>query len=430
MTAEEAGPRRRRDHEGWSPVWARVRAAVLAPRDAREDGPRNRRALAFDLLVAVAATVAELSLLLDDGHTARVSTVLLAVGSGALLTARRRAPWLVLLATLALAGTLMATGDAPAGVPVLVALYSIGERDDWRLGLVAFVPTSVLLAVWSIVSVPVTAGALALGCYARTRRRYVRALEERARHLQRERDQLARIAAHEERASIARELHDIVAHSVTVMLLGVRGARDVLRTSPDRADDTLARVETSGEQSLTELRRMLTVLRAPGTPADSRPAPCLGDLDGLVAEYGAAGIPVELRVTGERRPLPGGLELSAYRIIEEALTNAVKHAHPSQVTVGLAYGDQGIDIEVVNDGTATEPMRAAAFGAAANAPVAVPENVPGNAPGNAPVTVGPAGHGLIGMRERAAVLGGELAFGPRPGGGFRVAVRLPETSTG
>ncbi|MBL7502664.1 sensor histidine kinase [Frankia sp. CNm7] len=390
MTTQAVGPGR-----------PRARAAALA---------RGRRALAFDLLVAAAATVAELSLLLDDDHTARVSTVLLAAASGGALLARRRAPWIVLAAVAGLAGALVGTGDSPGGVPVLVALFTIAERDEWRRSLAALVPVAVFLAALSIVSVPVTAGVWALGAYAQTRRRYVRALEERAEHLERERAQLVRIAAHEERASIARELHDIVAHSVTVMLLGVRGARDVLRTSPDRADDTLAQVERSGEQSVAELRRMLTVLRAPGTPADSRPAPSLRDLDGLVAEYRAAGLPVELRVTGKRTTLPGGLELSAYRIVEEALTNAVRHACPSRVTVELAYHDRRLDLEVLDDGTASRSARAPAAG-----------DTPGDPPGGGTVT----GHGLIGMRERAAVLGGELDVGPRPGGGFRVAARLP-----
>ncbi|MCK9926610.1 histidine kinase [Frankia sp. Mgl5] len=399
MTIEVAGLRRLR---------ARAVAAACV-RDTGRGYRWDRRALGFDLLVAVAATIAELSLLLNDDHAARVSTVLLAVSSGGALIARRQAPWMPLLATLALAGALVATGDAPGGVPVLAALFTIAERGDWRRSLAALVPTAVLLALLSIVSVPVTAGVWALGMYAQTRRRYVRALEERADRLRREQEQLARIAVHEERASIARELHDIVAHSVTVMLLGVRGARDVLRTSPDRADDTLALVEKSGEQSLTELRRMLTVLRAPGTPADSRPAPSLRDLEGLVAEYRAAGLPVELRVTGEPVSLPDGVELSAYRIIEEALTNAVKHARPSQVMVALVYRDRSLGLEVTNDGTATESAWVPILGDI----------------GDAPATNESARHGLIGMRERASVLGGELEFGHQRDGWFRVAARLP-----
>jgi signal transduction histidine kinase len=244
------------------------------------------------------------------------------------------------------------------------------------------------------------AGALAvgiwgLGAYAQTRRRYRRELAERAAHAEREREQLARIAVHEERASIARELHDIVAHSVSVMLVGVRGARDVLRTSPDVADDTLARVETSGEQSLVELRRVLALLREPAHGPESRPQPSLAQLDQLVADYRDAGLPVRLEVTGERKPLPGGVELSVYRIVQEALTNALKHARPSRVIVTLAFRRSALELEVINDGTGT---------------------------GNGPAA---PGHGIVGMRERVTLLGGELETGPRARGGYRVAARLP-----
>jgi signal transduction histidine kinase len=189
--------------------------------------------------------------------------------------------------------------------------------------------------------------------------------------------------AMEERAAIARELHDIVAHSVTVMLLGVRGAHDVLRTQPAAAEAALAQVEASGERSLAELRRMLGLLRG---EAPMRPQPSLAELGDLVAEHRAAGLPVRLEITGATRPLPGGVELSAYRIVQEALTNAVKHGRPSRVVVTVAFRGSRLDIEVVDDGG--------------------------------------AGWGLAGMRERVALLGGELETG-RAAGGYRVAARLP-----
>ena len=196
-------------------------------------------------------------------------------------------------------------------------------------------------------------GIWGLGAYAQTQRRYRHELQERAASAEREREQLARIAVHEERASIARELHDIVAHSVSVMLVGVRGARDVLRTSPDAAEDTLARVERSGEQSLAELRRILALLREPEQRAESRPQPSLAELDELVASYRAAGLPVRLEVIGEPTPLPSGVELSVYRIVQEALTNALKHSDPTNVTVTLAFRDARLELEVVDDGTPT-----------------------------------------------------------------------------
>ena len=178
----------------------------------------------------------------------------------------------------------------------------------------------------ALVAVLCCVGVWALGAYVQTRRRYLQEQRDRAADLEREREQLARIAEHEERASIARELHDIVAHSVTVMLVGVRGARDVLRSNPRVADETLARVETSGEQSLAELRRILALMRGPEHGAEARPQPSLGQLADLVTEYRDAGLPVRLTVTGEPRSLPGGIELSVYRIVQEALTNALKHA--------------------------------------------------------------------------------------------------------
>ena len=235
-------------------------------------------------------------------------------------------------------------------------------------------------------------GAWGAGVYVETRRRYRRELRER---VEREREQLAQIAAHEERASIARELHDIVAHSVSVMLVGVRGARDVLRTSPDVADETLASVETSGEQSIAELRRILVLLREPERTAESRPQPSLAEVDELVAAFRDAGMPVRLETVGERQRLPDGVELSVYRIVQEALTNVLKHSHPTRVTVTLAFRDQRLEVEVVDDGLPVGD------GAAAT------------------------GHGIVGMRERVALLGGQLETGRRAGGGFRVAARLP-----
>jgi signal transduction histidine kinase len=178
------------------------------------------------------------------------------------------------------------------------------------------------------------------------------------------------------------------------MLVGVRGARDALRTSPEVAEETLARVERSGEQSLAELRRILALLREPAQRAESRQQPSLAELDDLVASYRAAGLAVRLEVIGEPTPLPSGVELSVYRIVQEALTNALKHADPTTVTVTLGYSDARLELEVVDDGTPT-------LGAAT------------------------AGQGLIGMRERVALLRGELESGPREGGGFRVAARLP-----
>jgi signal transduction histidine kinase len=377
-----------------------------------ERRPRGRRSLAFDVVLALVATAAELAQVVGATGTPRAPALVLAVVAGGALAVRRGAPLVVLATTVAATVAIVTLGEDPAGLSVLIALYTTAEMCERRVSLAALAPTVAIAAVVSaatadtegrqtsawfgaiIVSV-LLVGIWGLGAYAQTRRRYRHELEERAAYAEREREQLARIAVHEERASIARELHDIVAHSVSVMLVGVRGARDVLRMSPDAADDTLARVERSGEQSLAELRRILTLLREPKQIAESHPQPSLADLDDLVASYRAAGLPVRLEVTGEPLPLPGGIELSVYRIVQEALTNVLKHTDPVTVTVTLTFRDSRLELEVVDDGT--------------------------------PRTLGEAtiGQGIIGMRERVALVGGELESGRREGGGFRVAATLP-----
>lgn len=352
------------------------------------------RPVLFDIALAAAATVVEVGLLFNDGTEAVPLPIAVTVLTGAMLLARRRFGVTVIAVTVASAAALTAAGYSPGGALPVVALWSLAETRDRRVSLAVLAPVAVFLEVDSVSSPPVSIGAWMLGAYMQTRRRYVRAVEERAATLEREREQLDLIAAQRERGAIARELHDIVAHSVTVILIGVRGARDVLETEPRVAAETLERVETSAEQSLAELRRILVLLRGQD-PAETRPQPSLADLDELVAGYRAAGLPVRLEIAGERLGLPSGVELSAYRIIEEALTNALKHAGATTVTVELSYGGADLEVRVHDDGTGT-----------------------GEPPG-------PGGHGLVGMRERAAVLGGELEAGPAPGGGFRVAARLP-----
>jgi signal transduction histidine kinase len=377
-----------------------------------ERWPRGRRSFAFDLALALLATVAELAQVIGATGAPSGPALVLAIVAGGALVLRRAAPLAVLATTGAALVAIVALGDDPSFVSGMIALYTTAALCELRVSLAALVVTAAIAATGSavtadapgretsawfgaIIAATLTVGIWGLGAYAQTRRRYRRELEERAGFAEREREQLARIAVHEERASIARELHDIVAHSVSVMLVGVRGARDALRTSPDAADETLARVERSGEQSLAELRRILALLREPTQRAESRPQPSLAELDELVASYRAAGLPVRLEVIGEPMPLPGGVELSVYRIVQEALTNTLRHSNPTNVTVTLGYRDARLELEVVDDGT--------------------------------PTRVGEAttGQGLVGMRERVALLGGELETGHREGGGFRVAARLP-----
>lgn len=357
-------------------------------------GPRAaHRPVLFDIALAVAATVVEVGLLFNDSTRPAPLPIAATVLTGAVLLARRRFGVAVTVVTVAMAAAVTAAGYSPGGAPAVVALWSLAETRDRRVSLAVLAPVAVFLEVDNVCSPPVSIGAWILGAYMQTRRRYVRAVEERAATLEREREQLDLIAAQRERGAIARELHDIVAHSVTVMLIGVRGARDVLETEPHVAARTLERVETSAEQSLAELRRILVLLRGQHA-AETRPQPALADLDEMVAGYRAAGLPVRLEITGEPLDLPGGVELSAYRIIEEALTNALKHAGATLATVRLSYGGAELEVRVHDDGTGTgEP--------------------------------GHGGHGLVGMRERVAVLGGDLETGRVPGGGFQVVARLP-----
>ena len=222
----------------------------------------------------------------------------------------------------------------------------------------------------------------------------VRDRERRAHVVERERDLAAREAVVEERARIARELHDAIAHNVSMMVVQAGAERRVLDEEQSSTRDVLQTVESIGRDALTEMRRLVGMLR---TDDDDplTPQPGLGDVPRLVEQIRAAGLPVDLRVEGEPRELPVGLELSAYRIVQEALTNALKHAGDAHATVHVRYGDDSLELEVVDNGV----------GAAAR--------------------VDSGGHGLVGMRERVALYGGRFEAGRRPAGGFTVRVLLP-----
>jgi signal transduction histidine kinase len=211
---------------------------------------------------------------------------------------------------------------------------------------------------------------------------------------ERERDR----AVADERRRIAREMHDVVAHSVSVMVVQAGGARRILDRDPARAVEAAERIEHAGRTALVEMRRLLGVLH-PGEPdATVLPQPTLDAVDALVGRARDAGMPVEVEVAGERRPLPAGAEVAVYRIVQEALTNALKHAGGAATDVRLAWNDDALEVTIADRGRATP---------AAEAPL-------------------PSGsHGIVGMRERVRVYGGTLEAGPQPGGGFRVRARIP-----
>ncbi|HET6211660.1 MAG TPA: sensor histidine kinase [Micromonosporaceae bacterium] len=235
-----------------------------------------------------------------------------------------------------------------------------------------------------------------IGRTVHNRRAYTAALEERTRAAEENLRSLAGQAVADERRRIARELHDVVAHHVSVMGVLATGARRVLSRDPASADEALDTIEKTGRTVLREMRRLLTVLRTEAEPAaELAPQPGLAGIETLIEQVREAGLPVALRVEGEPSPLDPGVALTVYRIVQEALTNSLKHAGTATAGVRLDFGRQWLLLEVFDTG---------------------------RGPRLAPA---PLGHGLLGMRERVALYGGTLRTGPRPGGGFRVYAKIP-----
>lgn len=295
-----------------------------------------------------------------------------------------------------------------AFVALMVAVWIAGTIPEWRgavAGLIiglAFLNTANLrldAGVGSAIGNSIVCAGVWTASFLLSRRReQARELTERAERLERERETEARAAAAEERARIAREMHDVVAHSLSVMVVQAEAAEAMLDTDPERARRPLVAVQETGRSALTELRRMLGVLRemAEEGPALA-PQPGLAGLDALIEQVRAAGLPVELRIEGEPRPLPPGIDLSAYRIIQEGLTNTLKHAGPARAEVVVRYGPREVELAVRDDGRGFDPRSNG------------------------------AGHGLVGMRERVALYGGRLSAGPRPAPerGFAMTAALP-----
>jgi signal transduction histidine kinase len=326
---------------------------------------------------------------------------------------RRSHPSRVLFLVAGAFGAKVLLGLSPgiAGVGLLVAMYSVAAYEVGvrrlfflvvaGLGFVAgFVvfgvtgnPRSFAITVPSVFFV----AAWLIGDYLRTRRAYVAQLEERAARLERERDQDRRLAADEERTRIARELHDVVAHDVSVIAIQAGAARAVQATRPEAAAEALRLIETTARETLIELNRLLGVLRGSnGATADRRPQPGIDQLASLVEELRAAGLEVDARIDGEARPLPPAVDLSAYRIVQEATTNVLKHARARRVDIRVHYAETMLSLDVRDDGAGA-----------------------GGDPASS------SGHGLIGMHERVALFGGELRAGRNPAGGFSVHARLP-----
>ena len=372
--------------------------------------PAFTRTRSFDALLAVAIgawSVAEV--FIEHLHPVAVAAPVTALGCSTLYW-RRRYPILVGLAFVVMSILLAAAGvSLHTSVGPVVGLFFV----SWAIGAYEPRPRAVLgltllvCGTWLAIGIDelrgtdhyggtdipwigallATPGVLGIVFGARTRS--LHAAEARAERLELER----RAAVVEERARIARELHDVIAHSVSVMTVQAGAAEEMLKHDPERALEPVRAVQETGRQALVEMKRLVGMLREDDDEIGLAPQPGLADLDRLVRQVRDAGLPVDVRIEGEPRTLPLGVDLSAYRVVQEALTNALKHAGRAHATVTIRYGRSDVAIDVTDDGS-----------------------------GGART---PGGHGLIGMRERIGVFGGTFSAGPRSNGGFAVSARLP-----
>jgi signal transduction histidine kinase len=336
--------------------------------------------------------------------------VLGVIGAIALL-ATRDAPFVAPLVVLGAAAGLVFVDEAEAEelnaifvVVVLFIPWCLGAYNDVRRAIVGLIAVEAVFA-WVNVrfdgSVSDFFWIAGFGVIAWTggfvlnlRSEHARELAERSRQLELEQAQAAERAVTDERQRIARELHDVIAHSVSVMTVQAGAVRRLLLPEQERERQALETIEHTGREALTEMRRLLGLLREGGATPEYAPQPSLRALDSLVAKVRESGLPVEVRVDGKPRDLPAGVDLSAYRVVQEALTNAIKHGKPSRAWIDVRWLDDAVELEVANDGD-------------------------GRGTGDG------TGRGLVGMRERVAVVGGELESGPREGGGYLVRARLP-----
>jgi signal transduction histidine kinase len=371
----------------------------------------------FELLIAVMAIAGMLELVIGRDSPGAPSlpvwtSVLLVAVLVLPLFARRRFPFAapaiywVLAPALTLFDGLLIPFIGSLGVVGLATAFLLGNlrsRVKAGVGLVLIVigilivigniPGDQTASQFTFITLRFVVAWIA-GYALRERAEQAEAAEMRAIHAERERESAARVAVAEERARIARELHDIVAHAVSVMVLQVGAVRHKLPDSLAEDRDALKGVERAGRTALAEMRRLLAAMRPDGDEAQLVPQPGLDGLNSLLADVGRAGLPVELHLEGEPYPLPRGVDLSAYRIVQEGLTNALKHAQASDADVIVRYRPDEVEIEVRDNG-------------------------------NGNVTSDGLGHGLVGIRERVKIYGGEMSARPEPEGGFVLSTRLP-----
>lgn len=377
-------------------------------------GPLARR-FALDILIVIVAVESAVELALSHhqphpGSWFTVPAVLLVVLP---LLARRRFPfcapaavWLVAAAASFADGRLVVM-PASAVIAGMIAAFALGGLSDGlqaRLGLAIVTCGAVIVtgnnpghARAALVFTPLLFAIVwGSGFSLQQRVQHAEAAERRAAHAEDEREGAARVAAAGERARIARELHDTIAHAVSVMVLQAGAVRHQLPDAYCAHKNALHDVEQAGRTALTDMRHLLDAMREDGGGAELAPLPGLDRLGGLLEEVGRAGLPVRLRVAGDRFPLPGGLDISAYRIVQEGLTNALKHANATQAEVSLSYSPDELSIEVRDNGR-------------------------GAAHSNG------SGHGLVGIRERVRLYDGEMTTSTPEGGGFLLRTRLALT---
>ncbi len=356
----------------------------------------------------------------EERHVVSAGTfgVVLALWSSLPLLVRRRWPIAVLAAveSAVVVGLVQATPDLRLGGPALVvAVFTVATRCPRPRALGAALAVAgcnglVLLvatllgrtgALHDVVADTIlVAGAWAIGDNVGTRRAYLAGLEERAERLEREQTVVSQRAALAERARIARELHDVVAHHVSAIAVQAGAAEEQAERDPARARAVLATIQATSREALAEMRAVVGVLHEEGDGVTLAPQPGLAQLAQLAAQSRSAGLDVRVRVDGPAAPLPDALDVCAYRIIQEALTNTLKHAGATRAEVTVRYTEDGVELSVVDDGGVGT----------------VPASLPG------------AGRGLVGMRERVALFRGRLDTGRIPGGGFRVVAHLPTGS--
>jgi signal transduction histidine kinase len=367
----------------------------------------------FDLLIAALAIGAMLEVIATRDSTQTSLWFALPALAIAVLPifARRRFPfggpltYFVLAAGISLIDWQLIPDREAFFVIGLAVAFLLGNlRNAWQAGIGLLVVVSSLAFILyeipghttsELVFIPLDfVVAWVAGFALRERSEQAEAAEVRAAVAERERDAAARIAVAEERARIARELHDIVAHAVSTMVLQVGAVRHKLPDALAEDRDALQGVERTGRTALAEMRRLLGAMRSDGDEAELVPQPGLDGLDSLVEQIGRAGLPVELHVDGERVELPRAIELSAYRIVQEGLTNALKHAQATRADVTVRYRPDEVQLEVRDNGVGSS-------------------------------TTDGLGHGLVGIRERVKIYGGEMTAGAANGGGFVLATRLP-----